>query len=624
MSPNRVLPPPDGPTDRIGARTLLNTIAAGILVLSAVMGIIYLDVWQGASEDLSKLLPASTRTHATTQNPLAGLERALTLKAWRDPAAMRRAVTGSGLWREDRDEPTDADQGRPCPGCRLTELAGIPIGVARELLRAMDGVEVAVVPSSEGVGLLLFVELRDPSARKRILTRLRPVLETVDREVGFRIDRLRPRPWTSLIGFDLDPPRLADMEPWLVFSWGDPAPLEELLSARVGGRHDALRRRFKRPAPKRTGEAPLSLVVDARSAWQIATGTEPRPGGLVEYLDLMTLSARVEGPFDPLELQVEVSDRDLSQRLASALARGPHPLLEQVPSESLFALSLRGDDLPVLASTTAQLLALLSRDAGLAADPDLPDIPLSPLLARLGLPPALDALLAELPSAPSELVFAFLPGPAPESRAAPVLLLRSSTPYAAEAALAAGIPRWLGDGWAHGEVLHEGRRLYLERPHGGGPGLAWWLRDGIIEIATSFETLGRLESAESRLDLDGLGLDPQSGVAAVFRPELFPTGHPLSAILRDRLRDDTLVLATLDASADRLTLRANTGLWTLLTALASASPDELDALLLDHLTPACRKAYEAFCEVYPRAAPCQPLALGRLPHIEAVCESFAP
>jgi hypothetical protein len=205
-----------------------------------------------------------------------------------------------------------------------------------------------------------------------------------------------------------------------------------------------------------------------------------------------------------------------------------------------------------------------------------------------------------------------------------VLLLRSSTPYAAEAALAAGIPRWLGDGWAHGEVSHEGRRLYLERPHGGGPGLAWWLRDGIIEIATSFETLGRLESAESRLDLDSLGLDPQSGVAAVFRPELFPTGHPLTAILRDRLRDDTLVLATLDASADRLTLRANTGLWTLLTALASASPDELDALLLDHLTPACKQAYEAFCELYPRAAPCQPLALGRLPHIEAVCESIAP
>lgn len=618
MSPNRVLPPTDGPPDRVGARTLLNTIAFGIIALGAVMGIIYLDVWQGASEDLSKLLPASTRTHATTQNPLAGLERALTLKAWRDPAAMRKAVTGSGLWREGLDA---EDTGRPCPGCQLTDLAGIPIDVARELLRAMDGLEVALVPASDGVGLLLFVELREPSARKRILTRLRPFLETVDREVGFRIDRLRPRPWASLIGFDVDPPRLADMEPWLVFSWGAPTPLEELLSARVGGRHDALRRRFKRPAPTRQGEAPLSVVVDARSAWQIATGTEPRPGGLIEYLDLMTLTARVEGPFDPLELQVEISDRDLAQRLASALARGPHPLMERVPKESLFALSVRGDDLPVLGTTTAQLLALLSRDAGLALDPE---IPLSPLLARLDLPPALENLLAELPSAPSELVFALMPGAAPESRHAPVLLLRSSTPDAAEAALAAGIPRWLGDGWSHGEVSYEGRRLYLERPHGPGPGLAWWLRDGVIEIATSFETLRRLESTGSLLELGGLGLETPSAITAVFRPELFPAGHPLTAILRDRLRDDLLVLATLDASADRLTLRSNTGLWTLLTALVSASPNELDALLLHHLTPACKKAYEAFCQLYPRAAPCQPLALGRLPHIEAVCEGIAP
>lgn len=617
MSPNRVLPPPDGRQDRIGARTLLNTIAFGILALSAIMGIIYLDVWQGASKDLSKLLPASTRTHATTQNPLAGLERALTLKTWRDPAAMRTAVTSSGLWREERTEP---NQSRPCPGCQLTDLAGIPIDVARELLRAMDGVEVAVVPASDGVGLLLFVELRDPSARKRILTRLRPSLETVDREVGFRIDRLRPRPWASLIGFDVDPPRLADMEPWLVFSWGAPTPLEELLGARVGGRHDALRRRFKRPAPRRQGDAPLSLVVDARSAWQIATGTEPRPGGLIEYLDLMTLTARIEGPFDPLELQVEVSDRDLAQRLSSALARGPHPLLERLPRESLVALSVRGDDLPVLGTTTAQMLALLSRDAGLALDAD---IPLSPLLSLFDLPPALENLLAELPSAPSELVFAILPGSAPESRHTPVILVRSSTPDAAESALATGIPRWLGDDWAHGEVIHEGRRLYLERPHGQGPGLAWWLREGVIEIATSFETLHRLETTTSRLELSGLGLEAPSGVTAVFRPELFPAGHPLTAILRDRLRDDTLILATLDASADRLTLRANTGLWTLLTALVSASPRELDALLLHHLPPACRKAYEAFCELYPRAAPCQPMALGRLPHIEAVCEGIA-
>lgn len=617
MSPNRVLPPLDGRPDRISARTLLNTVAFGILALSAVMGIIYLDVWQGASKDLSKLLPASTRTHATTQNPLAGLERALTLKAWRDPAAMRKAVTGSGFWREDRDI---QDEGRPCPGCQLTDLAGIPIDVARELLRAMDGVEVAVVPASDGVGLLLFVELRDPAARKRILTRLRPTLETVDREVGFRIDRLRPRPWASLIGFDVDPPRLADMEPWLVFSWGAPTPLEELLSARVGGRHDALRRRFKRPAPKRQGDSPLSLVVDARSAWQIATGTEPRPGGLIEYLDLMTLTARIEGPFDPLELQVEVSDRDLAQRLASALARGPHPLLERVPRETLFAVSVRGDDLPVLGTTTAQVLALLSRDAGLALDPD---IPLSPLLSLLDLPPALENLLAELPSAPSELVFAVLPGSAPESRHAPVLLLRSSTPDAAEAALAAGIPRWLGDGWAHGEVSLAGRRLYLERPHGQGPGLAWWLRDGVIEIATSFETLRRLEDASSPLELSDQGLENPSGIKAVLRPELFPTGHPLAAILKDRLRDDTLILASLDTSADRLTLRTNIGLWTLLTSLVSASPQELDALLLHHLPSTCRKAYERFCELYPRAAPCQPLALGRLPHIEAVCEGIA-
>lgn len=613
MSPSRVLPPPDGRHDRVSARTLLNTIAFGILALSAIMGIVYLDVWQGASEDLSKLLPASTRTHTTTQNPLAGLERGLTLETWRDPAAMRQAVTHSGLWAREREADAAA---RPCPACQLTDLAGIPIDVARELLAATDGLEVALVPASDGVGLLLFVELRDPTARKRILTRLRPSLETVDREVGFRIDRLRPRPWASLIGFDVDPPRFADMEPWLVFSWGTPTPLEELLSARVGGRHDVLRRRFKRASPKRTSETSLSVVIDARSAWQIATGTEPRTGGLIEYLDLMTLTARVAEAQDPLELQVEVSDRELAQRLASALSKGPHPLLQRIPAQSLLALSLRGDDLPVLGTTTAQLLNLLARDAGLGLDGDAP---LSAVLALLDLPPTLDALLAELPSAPGELVFALLPGRSPDAPLEPVILLRSSTPDAAETALTMAIPRWLGDGWAHGEVNHGGRQLYLERPHSAGPSLAWWLRDGVIEIARSAEVLERLDAPP----LEVAGLDSSSGIAAVFRSELLPDSHPLTALLKDRLRDDTLVLATLDASADRLTLRSNTGLWTLITALASASPRELDALLLQHLPPACRAAYEAFCELYPRAAPCQPLALGRLPHIEAVCEGMA-
>jgi hypothetical protein len=610
--------------DRLSDRTLLTAIAIGVLTLGALLGVIYLGLWQGASEDLSRLLPASTRTHAMTDNLLLGLQRTLSLGAWRDPAKMRVSLSESGLWSDtpQADLKTRVPSARPCIGCNITDLGGVPIDVARDLLLAMDGFEVALVPAGDESALLVFVELRDPAARKRVLARLRPHLETVDREVGFRIDRLRPRPWASLIGFDIDPPRLVDMEPWLILSWGSPVPLEELLEARVGGRFDALHRRsgFSRLGGMRRGEHPLRLVVDARSAWQIVSGGEPRAGGLIEYLDLMTLTASIVGTTDPLELLIEISDRDLGRRLSNALSRGPHPLLERVPQDALLALALRGDDLPGLANATALLASQLARDFGAVMDEEPA---LTTLLSGLGVPPGLEELLSELPAAPGEIVFTLVPGALPRDTPELIVLLRSSTPDALENALATAIPRWLGDGWAHGEVTRLGERLYIERPHGTGTPITWRLRDGVVELATSVETLERLASNPTlTLSTLPLGIDTTSGVAALFRPSLLATTHPLSTLIRDRLRDDFLIVVTLDANLERLTLRSNTGLWTLLGALASATPDELDTLMLGHLTPECRQAYEAFCKVYPAAAPCQPLAFGRTAHIAEVCRGL--
>jgi hypothetical protein len=643
MSPTR----PEPRTERSAERLLLTTIALAFLVLGSIMGVIYLALWSSASEDLSRLLPASTRTYGQASNPLTGLSRSMTLDGWRDPTALQKAIVNAGLFTSPSSsladvtspglgpspEPPRGLDGRPCVACGDNEIAGLPADIVRDLLRNMDGLEVALVPVADTSALMVFIELRDPSQRKRLLSRIRPHLETVDREVGFRIDRFRPRPWTNLTGQEVEPPRFVDMEPWFILHWGAPQALDDLLGARVGGRYDAIHRRpgFVGPASASAEADLIRVVVDARSAWQILSGDEPlRPGGLLEYLDLLTLTSQMSGDHDLFELRAEISDRDLAQTLDSSFTNGDHDLLALAPSDATIALSATGDDLPALLEAARSLAFRITRDFGPTSivPPELPalDDTLAPPPRTLTeFAAVLAASASDLPTEPAEVAAFLLPtGPSPAVTEL-VIVIRTSSPNALENALASAIPRRLGDGHSHGEVTHRGSRLYVERPVGDGEGFVWRVRDGSIELAADVSTLDRFADTSHTLGSSGLlsrsmeGLPTESAIKVFMRADTLRTFGAATALVASRLTDEFTFGATLETVGDRLVLRSNLGLWSLGAAIASATSTELDDLTLTRLPPECRAAYDAFCTAYPAASPCRPYALGRVRRILAVC-----
>lgn len=604
-------PRTDPRSDRGHERRLLTLIALGILLLAIGLGGIYLTLWSSAAKDLTRLLPASTRAWASSPSPWAAMTRAASLPIWRDREDLEKRVLATGYLQSES----------------AGDLSGIPVGLVREILRSADGLEVALVPSAGGQTLLLFVDIRDTTQRKRVLSKLKPLLETVDRKVGIRIDTIRRHLWQRLVSVDIEPPRVVELDPWLVFSWGAPIGLDEVLDARVGGRRDALYRRPGFAVTERTG---LRLAVDAGSAWTLlADRPEPPPGGLVEFLDLVTISARAadaSAQDDPATLTAEVSDRELVAALKRGLAPARHELVALAPDDALFVVSATGDDLAALVDVLRSLVFRLQRDFFPSAEPS-------------ALVTTLVAAAADLPPGGGELALVGLPGGDGEPPFEPLLLLRTAAPETAEATLARTLPERLGDGFSRGEVLHRGERLHLAVPHTSAPGepdrtdgrvLAWRVRRGLVEVAGSVEVLDRFARETRTLGESGR-LAPvvrradgrESALLVVADPRTLDLAkEPLFTLLRSRLKDDVLLSMTLDAVDDRLELRSSVGVWTLLAVLASADRSELDSLLLRGLAPRCREAFDAFCTLYPRAIPCRPLALGRRARIDQVCAAL--
>ncbi len=601
--PNRAEPR----SDRSAERRLMTAMALAIIAMMGVLGIIYLALWASAADDLTRLLPASTRAYAAAPAPWPMMTRVLAMPIWRDPETLQSQVLRDGYLAAERSG----------------EMAGLPLDTVRELMRGMDSFELAIVPTAEGDSLLVFVEMRDTTQRKRVLQRLAPLLETVDRRVGFRVDKVRRRPWQMLVGADVEPPRVVDMEPWFILSWGSPTGLEELLEARVEGRADALLRRegFTWDTANERG---LRLAVDASSAWRLlAKADEPPPGGFFEYLDLLTIEAAAD-TFDILSVRAEITDRDLAAMLVRGLRKAPHLLPGSAPSDALFVLSATGDDLSALVEVMRGLAFRLQRDFEPSADA-------SSAVANL------IAAAADLPVGGGEIAIVGLPVQDGDAAAfAPLVLVRTLAVDDLAERLAERLPNRFGDDYAHGVVQHQGMPLHLEIAHAeegtSGPPdvrLAWRIRAGVLEIAADVATLDRFAStAETltrtpRLSAARRGLPAEAAIAFIAdRRVLDRPDAPLLELLSHRLRDDFNFGFTLDAIDDHLQLHSNLGLWTLATAVASGSKAEIDTFALPGLEPRCREAYDAFCTLYPDAVPCRPFALGRLSRIQAVCAAL--
>ncbi len=618
MSPHRL----DGRTEKAGDRRLLTFIALAIIAMSCILGVAYLGIWQRASEDLSRLLPASTRAYLQVPTPWKGMNQALRHGPWRDRAEVRDALREDGYLA------------KPPPG----DLAGLPLETVRDILRNASGLELALVPSSGADTMMVFVELDESMQRRRIVSRLKPLVTSVDRHAGFRIESLKELEWHRYLGYASPRPLLVDMAPWLVFAWGNPQGLEELLDARVGGRYDALYRRpgFVASGRSSTSDA-LRLVIDATSAWRLATREErPRPGGLVERLDLLTLESDTE---NATRLEAELSDSDFAAVLGRALARSPDrpSLPDLTPSDAVAVFSLRSPSLKRLLS----LLALL--DFGLRRD-------FAPGAAPNGLAMTLRTDPEDLPDTAVELALVLLPaeGEPEGAPSVPLVLIRPTSPESLATALSNAWPRLFGDGFAIGNVrLGSGTatiirpELAVAMPISGAPsetqtelgfeapdprdGIAWRLRDGILELAPDAETLVRFERAERRLRdstkfvAQARALDPSAPIWLLLNSEALSLLGPLGSLMESRVSAEHWLGATAEAVESHLELASPTGLWPLLVTLVGASRRDFDSLTLEGLEPRCASSYLAFCELYPNAIPCRPFDSGHRSRIDELC-----
>jgi hypothetical protein len=593
---------PDPRLERPQVRHLLIGIALAIIALSSALGIAYVGLWQRASEDLTRLLPATTRAYAQVSAPWASMLRALRRTPWRDLGTMREQLQRDGY----------------LAGAPSGDLAGLPLDIIRDTLRAASSLEIAVVPSGAGDTVMAFVELSDAPQRRRILSRLRPTLETIDRHAGFRIDRVRANEWSRYLGYSPLRPMFVEMSPWIIFSWGNAQGLEDLLDARVGGIHESIHRRpgfVERNASD--APRPLRVAIDAASAWRLVSDEPtPRAGGIVEQLDLLTFEHRSDGLRDYLSIDAELSDATFASTLGGTLApiAVRDPLEGHGPADAIAALSFSSPRLDSLVQTLSLVDFALRRD-------------FAPSARLSGLSTALRTASERLPPAPVEIAIFALPEPSGETR--PLVMVRTASPEALDEALVAHWPPLFGDGFAHGELTVAGSVIRVERPEftdaTDSDGVAWRLRNGILEFALTPATLLRSDAAQGRLaDMPTFAqatreLPPSSAVRLFAPTEALERLGPLGRLLSARLAPKHWLGLGLDVVGDHLEVRATLGLWPLIATLASASRDELDALTLATLTPPCAARMAAFCTLYPGAFPCRPLATDRIAHIQEVC-----
>ncbi len=604
---------------RSAQRALSLSIAVTILVVFSLSGLIYRQLWQATGQDLTRLLPGTVLAYATAPTPWATLRRAAALERWRSPETLAAAL----------DTQTYLDASGDA------ELGGVPVDIITETVRAADEVSFAVIPTESGPAALAFVEIREPRKRKLIQSRLAPLLEPVDRHVGFRIEEVHQSPWRRFAGLPSAAPKVTTMDPWLIFAWGPPEALEELLEARVGGESDALRRRsgLEGFTASLDGDD-LGAIVDPVAIWQLLEGpdaTASTSPHLVDGLDVATVRSRMEGGRERLEVALRLHEAQAAERLALALSNEPYELLSLAPAEAPWVVSV-ATRRPL--ATLSALRTLIQR---VAAESGAPPV-LTALADRLSTI-ELEALVRldfELEAAfVGELALMGLPAPGRPTGEGWALLARLNRPERAERALEWLLPFILGGDKAYGKVYDDaGHAIHLVRPAGAaGPGaemLAWRARGGLLEFAPTaahleaLHTLWRSERTYGDSEILATALaelpDELAGVALLSPELLAALGGPAVALAAERLSTDSRLALGLRAELPWLRLTSNLGAWTLGAALIAADHEALDRLTLSGLTDECRAAHHAMCLRWPRAVPCRPLALGRGARIQAACD----
>ncbi|MGM0578748.1 MAG: hypothetical protein ACQEXJ_23705 [Myxococcota bacterium] len=606
-------------------RSLLTWVAVLIVVVGAAAGLVHHLLWQDVGREVTRLLPASAGTYSEAAEPWENLERAVSLDRWADPAALEHAHLTRGLL-------ADGLGGR---------LAGVPLALLRRTLVASDRVRLTTVPTPEGTALLVFAQITDPWAHRRLVGRVAPHLETVDRVMGYAVQALRPHagrlPW-------LEPPpplRVVVMDDHVVVGFGPPEAVEDLIQARVTGRSQPLARHegFRNARPDDDGPAlwawfdPATLADLGRSALEPLLADPLRfRTSIVEHVRAVSLESVLQAGSDLLDVRVHTRPpgtdgaEDEASEAAStpAFTGGAHTLIARLPFEPAAAVSLSvtrpGRALRVALDNLTALAEMLS----LGGRPERFVEMRARLLAAGG-----DTVVTR--GLTGQVVLAAPRG----GRPGPWLLVVGvqDADRGAEA-LDALVRSALGPDFAYGTLYGGGAPVHLARPASGlgppaAPRLAWTIRGEVALVAPGPQALpevgaGVPSEVPAVLGQATRALPDGAPLLAFATPSVLAgRGHPWLDAVLERLRPDFRVAVAAWGERDALVVRSNLGAWSFAAAVTSLERMALNTLVLSDLPPACLDAWRALCESQPDAFLCEPLEPGREDLVRRACDRFS-
>ena len=614
------------------ARSLSVWLAIVVIIGAAAGGFFYRQTWSEVSDDLTRLLPASSSFYLSIPSPWVQLTEAMALDRWENPEGLREKAELQGVL-------ADGATGK---------VAGLPLAALRRALFSLQSVDIAAVPGPRGTSWLVFMAIPDPLASRNVRASLTPHLESVGRLLGYEVQRIRPDtrwlPWTE----SAEPMHFSFIDPWLVACLGPREALEDLIEARVAGLSQRLRGREGFNAVTIENASSLKAFIDPAfyqkmdddKPSQDVTMVHTLLGELSTLIQSVAIDDQLVRGDDMMQVEARIPRNAWLARLGKALAPPARAFIDAIPEHATFSVGLSIREFDVLAdllrdTQAAQVVSLGPSGVSLAQLKVAGQLALDEL-GDTGLSAASEALSGDVVVSSIEL------NGTPETRHRWILAVGVNDDDVADLFIDRLLVSVLPEGWIHGALYQEGKPTHhvvrysplwsedIALNEQFETGFVWSVSNGIALFAPDEESLeqylrappgpltGRGARSRRRALRNTAASDPIFMTATMSALEELVPDHWRSILIQP-LADDFQIGATVNLEGDRMRATLNTGLWSVLAALTATDRIGIDAVLLSDLSEECVRAYLALCETRPVGPICESFQPGRGALLRRIC-----
>ncbi len=640
LAPRRPVELPSEGAARSVRRALM-AVAFAVLLGGIVSGLLYHRFWKTVSHEVSWLLPASTQLYARVPRPWEGLLRAAELPQWADPPGLTRRLMRGGLLKD----------------LAPRTIGGIPTDALLGLAREAEEVQIALVPSPEGYGLLLFARMSGTDSIRGASRALQAGMPVVDRQLGFAIHAATQPALRAPWGAPVLPVRFVEIPPFILLSLGPEAPLLDVLQAKVSGTSQPIRTREGfRPLPTLAAGAGVSAFLDPGPLFEtlhalLGRDLNPRSDedlrvAVAQRVLGLLLKSEVRSDGEALRLVAHLRDPEGLRALSRVLGKAPRSLLRRAPADADLAAAVGFTSLATIPNALAALLgadAPVAEAARRALTPDPKEGPVElgtvglwtgpaavglvipqgasgtpeRWVVELALPPGSGATGAIARAAqrvaPQPMAHGIIYGPPSPGAATGTSPEPSAEP---DGAAGGGATATAAPSAPHAQTAPLHVLADADRP--ARIRLAWRRDGAVLDAAPSWEALRAFYAARRRhgtaakqhlVDRAMRTLPPSSPAVVIAHPRLLSdVWQGAGEALVDRLSGASRLAAvvTLDPAEGTLAASVNLGPLSVAVAAATATRRELDRASLPQLPAACLEAFETLCARAPSSVPCEP------------------